>query len=94
MSVILSGDWAQYVRDDYILENNVWGKGWRQNGQDYNQSITIDDPEDLTSGIHMSWDWWNVDGANTAILAYPEIRVGYKPFGGQGSASLSSASRT
>jgi Ca2+-binding RTX toxin-like protein len=89
MSTVLAGDWQKSVSGDYIVVNNVWGKSWRQNGQDYTQSITIDDTSDLTSGIHMAWNWWNVDAGSKDVLAYPEISVGYKPFGGEGTSSLS-----
>lgn len=89
MSTVLADDWQKSISGDYIVENNVWGKNWRQNGQDYSQSITIDDTGNLTSGIHMAWNWWNVDAGNRDVLAYPEIIVGYKPFGGEGTASLS-----
>jgi Ca2+-binding RTX toxin-like protein len=90
VSEILSADWAEYRQGDYILVNNVWGKGWRQNGQDFTQSITIDNTADLTSGVHMAWNWANVDAGNTSVLSYPEISVGYKPFGGEGTPSLNS----
>lgn len=84
-SKVLSGHFEKSDQQgDYIVVNNDWGN----DGRSHSQTITIDDTSNLSSGIHMSWDWGAV---GQKVLAYPEVSVGYKPWdaSGTGTSTLS-----
>lgn len=80
---VVKRDWASYTDGDFTLVNNPWNKGRLENGSDYTQSISFD-TDDITSDVLFKWDWPNVGH----VVAYPEIIVGYKPWGREGSDSL------
>jgi hypothetical protein len=80
---VLKKDWASYTDGDFTLVNNPWNSGKLENGPDYKQSITFD-TDDVTSNVLFKWNWPDVGH----VVAYPEIIVGYKPWGQEGSASL------
>ncbi len=79
----LTGDWESYRLGDLGVWNNVWNKGTYVNGEDYTQKIVFN-PEDLTQGVVFSWNW-----PSSAVVAYPEAVVGYKPWGQLGTTDLS-----
>lgn len=80
---VLKKDWASYTDGDFTLVNNPWNKGKLENGPDYAQSIAFD-TDDITSNVLFKWDWPDVGH----VVAYPEIVVGYKPWGRDGTDSL------
>lgn len=82
----ITGDWESYQLGDLAVWNNVWNKGNFVSGKDYTQKITFN-PEDLTQGVVFSWNW--PAGPSSAVVSYPEIVVGYKPWGQLGSTDLS-----
>lgn len=74
-------DDAELRTGEYILLNNVWGKGDRT---DYEQCITR---TELKSGLQFGWEWnWPNDGSNN-VKAYPEIIYGWKPWSGSSTSS-------
>lgn len=83
---VVSGDWESYQLGDLAVWNNVWNKGSYVSGKDYTQKIAFN-PEDLTQGVVFSWNW--PAGPSSAVVAYPEIVVGYKPWGQLGTTDLS-----
>jgi len=67
-------DGAQIKVGEFLLDNNVWGKG---SITTYQQCITA--KENGSSSI-FAWQWtWPTIGSN--VKSYPEIIFGYKPFG-------------
>ena len=80
----LSKDWATFTEGDFSLVNNPWNKGDLTNGRDYTQSITFN-TNDPTQNVKMTWDW--PDDLGT-VVAYPEIIVGFKPWGQTGTDTL------
>jgi hypothetical protein len=80
---VLKKDWASYSDGDFSLVNNPWNSGKLDNGRDYKQSIAFD-TDDITSNVLFKWDWPDVGH----VVAYPEIIVGYKPWGREGTDSL------
>lgn len=76
----LANDWDSVRLGDYELVNNVWNKGDLVQGTDYTQSVLYD-PKDLSANITFKWDWGSDKGH---VLAYPEVIVGYKPWGKSG----------
>jgi hypothetical protein len=59
--------------DEYILENNMWGKG---SIEEYSQCIFM---KDKGGGIEFGWEWeWPYE--HREVKAYPEIIYGWKPF--------------
>ena len=65
-------DWAEFRFDDYLLTNNVWGKGSETN---YEQCIYYESNNNQTE-IGWNWDW----PGNGNVRAYPEIIFGLKPW--------------
>ncbi|MBN1797886.1 MAG: hypothetical protein JW822_04890 [Spirochaetales bacterium] len=66
-------DWAEITIDEYIIQNNVWGK---QNITNYEQCIYKESPIDnFPVGWH--WVWPEPPGG---VKAYPEIIYGHKPW--------------
>lgn len=80
---VLKKDWASYTDGDFTLVNNPWNKGKLENGADYTQSVTFD-TDDITSNVLFKWNWPDVGH----VVAYPEVIVGFKPWGREGSDSL------
>jgi hypothetical protein len=80
---VLKKDWASYTDGDFALVNNPWNNGKLKNGSDYTQSITFD-TDDVPRDVLFKWDWPDVGH----VVAYPEIIVGYKPWGKEGSDTL------
>jgi Ca2+-binding RTX toxin-like protein len=76
---ILRDDWDEYAKGDYTVVNNPWNNGNLVNGEDYTQTVTFD-TKDLTRDVRFDWDW----PEKGHVLAYPEIIVGYKPWGKTG----------
>ena len=80
---VLKKDWASWTDGDFALVNNPWNNGKLENGKDYTQSATFD-TADITRDVLFKWNWPDVDH----VVAYPEVIVGYKPWGREGSDSL------
>lgn len=74
--VTLAKDYAAYIVGDYVVHNNVWGKGSLVNGFDFTQSITFDN-SNLGGTLTFNWSWPIGDG--TTVKAYPEIGWGDIP---------------
>lgn len=73
VDTVICADWGNVIFDEYILENNVWGKGVITN---YLQCIFYKDIEDQNE---FGWEWtWPSSGSN--VKAYPEIIYGHKPW--------------
>ena len=73
-------DGAELHKGEYVLSNNVWGKGDRT---DYEQCVTV---IELKNGLQFGWEWsWPDDGSDN-VKAYPEIIYGWKPWSSQSSA--------
>lgn len=83
----ISGDWEYFQSGQVAVCNNVWHKLDYVNGIDFTQSITFD-PNNLLKNVSISWDWPSQPSWN--VVSYPEIIVGYKPWGQSGDTSLSS----
>jgi hypothetical protein len=71
----LCGDWDELQLGEYLISNNVWGKG---NITDYKQCIFGAKTGRKVFGGWM-WQWPAGDDADT-IKAYPEIIFGWKPW--------------
>lgn len=80
---VLEKDWASYTDGDFSLVNNPWNNGKLENGRDYSQSIAFD-TDDVTSDVLFKWNWPDIGH----VVAYPELIVGYKPWGREGTDSL------
>lgn len=80
---VLKKDWAAWTDGDFSLVNNPWNKGDLKNGTDYTQSVTFD-TNDITRDVLFKWNWPDAG----RVVAYPEVIVGYKPWGREGSDSL------
>jgi hypothetical protein len=80
---VLKADWASYTDGDFTLVNNPWNKGKLDNGADYRQSVVFD-TDHITRNVTFKWDW--PDAGH--VVAYPEMIVGYKPWGREGSDTL------
>jgi hypothetical protein len=65
-------DWAEFQINEFLLCNNVWGKG---NEVDYEQCIYYEINNNQTE-IGWNWDW----PGNGNVRAYPEIIFGQKPW--------------
>jgi len=73
IDTVICADWGNVIFDEYILENNVWGKG---NITNYLQCIFYDNTGE---NIELGWEWtWPSSGNN--VKAYPEIVFGHKPW--------------
>jgi len=70
-------DWAELVYSEYILSNNVWGKG---DINDYEQCIELSYNETI---YIFSWNWEWVASGSGDVKAYPEIIYGWKPWSEQ-----------
>ncbi len=69
-------DNAETRAGEYLLSNNVWGKG---SITEYEQCIAC---TELKSGREFRWEWsWPETGSN--VKAYPEIIYGWKPWNAQ-----------
>ena len=68
------GDWAKISFGEYLLSNNVWGKG---NIINYLQCIELSQNE-ATYILGWYWDW--PDSVSGDVKAYPEIVYGWKPW--------------
>lgn len=80
---VLSKDWASYTDGDFTLVNNPWNQGKLENGPDYTQSIAFN-TGDITRNVLFKWNWPDVGH----VVAYPEVIVGYKPWGREGSDTM------
>jgi hypothetical protein len=80
---VLKKDWASWTDGDFALVNNPWNNGKLENGTDYTQSVTFD-TSDITRDVLFKWNWPDVGH----VVAYPEVIVGYKPWGKEGADSL------
>jgi hypothetical protein len=68
----VTGDWESIILPDFILLNNVWGKG---NIADFSQEMfTVSGPSG--EGFGWRWDW----PSSNRVLAYPEIMAGGNPW--------------
>jgi len=80
---VLKKDWASWTDGDFSLVNNPWNNGKLKNGDDYAQSVTFD-TSDVTRDVLFKWNWPDVGH----VVAYPEVIVGYKPWGQDGADTL------
>lgn len=80
---VLKKDWASWTDGDFSLVNNPWNSGKLENGEDYTQSVTFD-TDDITRDVLFKWNWPDVGH----VVAYPEVIVGYKPWGQDGTDTL------
>jgi hypothetical protein len=80
---VLKSDWASWTDGDFALVNNPWNNGQLENGTDYTQSIAFN-TADITRDVLFKWNWPDVGH----VVAYPEVIVGYKPWGKEGADSL------
>jgi len=73
VSSLVCNDWAEIKMNEYIVSNNVWGKG---NITNYKQCIF---GTKIGNIVDFGWNWtWPKDGGN--VKAYPEIIYGWKPW--------------
>lgn len=73
IDTVICVDWGYVIFDEYILENNVWGKGVITN---YLQCIFY---KDIKDQVEFGWEWtWPSSGSN--VKSYPEIIFGHKPW--------------
>ena len=70
---ILCGDWQQVQVGEYIVQNNVWGKG---NITNYSQCVG---GTSAGAGVQAQFQWNWPTGVNSNVKAYPEIIYGQKP---------------
>jgi len=78
----LCDDGSEMREGEYILSNNVWGKGDRT---DYEQCIIH---TKLKDGVQFGWEWnWPNDGSDN-VKAYPEIVYGWKPWSSQSTSTM------
>ncbi|UCH65981.1 MAG: hypothetical protein JSW63_02270, partial [Ignavibacterium sp.] len=73
-------DGAEFTIQDFILSNNVWGKGSETN---YEQCIYYESTNNQTE-IGWNWNW----PGNGNVRAYPEIIFGHKPWSTTSTSSL------
>lgn len=73
-------DWAEFRIDEFLLTNNVWGKGTETN---YEQCIYYESNKFETE-IGWNWDW----PGNGNVRAYPEIIFGLKPWTTESTSTL------
>jgi hypothetical protein len=69
-----SVDWGELTCGDYLLINNVWGKG---DLTGYTQSVGVSDD---MNACRFRWDWDWPRSAAGSVRAYPEIIYGWKPW--------------
>ena len=88
MGARLLAEGAEALLGGLVVVNNVWGAGPLQAGRDYDQRVEIGDQ--LSDGLRMGWIWpEGPPGADGRVLAFPEVYVGRKPWGGpQGGEAL------
>ncbi len=67
-------DWAEIEAGEYMLSNNVWGKG---DITDYEQCIRYISENEVT---RLGWSWIWPATENNSVKAYPEIIFGWKPW--------------
>ena len=67
-----TNDWDTITFSEYIIENNVWGKG---SITDYSQSIFYN--QDTPNNFGWEWNW---PDSGTNVKSYPEIIYGKKPW--------------
>lgn len=73
-------DWAEFTVNEYLLSNNVWGKGTDIN---YEQCIYYSTADGNTE---FGWNWnWSGNGS---VRAYPEIIFGLKPWSANSTSDL------
>lgn len=87
MRSVLSIDDATAILGPFSLINNTWNIGTLVNGQDFTQTISYD-PNDLAHDVRITWAY---DSNQNPVLAYPELQLGFKPWGQQGSTALVTA---
>lgn len=80
---VLRQDWASWTDGDFTLVNNPWNNGDLENGTDYRQSV-IFDTDRITRDVTFKWNWPDIGH----VVAYPELIVGYKPWGQDGTDTL------
>jgi hypothetical protein len=73
-------DWAEFRFNEFLLSNNVWGKGDEEN---YEQCIYYESINNQTE-IGWNWDW----PGNGNVRAYPEIIFGLKPWSSESTSTL------
>ena len=66
-------DWAEIREGEYMVSNNVWGKG---EITDYQQCISKTQQGDATQ-FEWTWQW---PGNGGQVKSYPEIIYGWKPW--------------
>src|SRR5882757_1947397 len=72
----LCGDWQQVQVGEYIVQNNIWGKG---NITNYSQCVS---GTSASGGVQAQLQWNWPTGVNSNVKAYPEIIYGQKPDSG------------
>ncbi|MDF2233477.1 hypothetical protein P2H44_13030 [Albimonas sp. CAU 1670] len=77
MTGVLETDDAEAALGPVVAMNNTWGRRDLVAGRDYVQRI--EHGETLADGLRMDWAWPEGDGR---VLAFPELIVGRKPWGG------------
>ncbi len=73
-------DWAEFRINEFLLSNNVWGKGTETN---YEQCIYYES-NNIQTEIGWNWDW----PGNGSVRAYPEIIFGLKPWSTESTSTL------
>ena len=72
-------DWAEFRINEFLLSNNVWGKGT----EPYEQCIYY---EFNNNQLEIGWNWnWTGNGN---VRAYPEIIFGQKPWSTESTSTL------
>lgn len=64
-------DFARIAVREYLLDNNVWGKG---DSSDYRQCIWADA---TSNPLKAGWSWSWEEESNKKVKAYPEIHYGW-----------------
>lgn len=70
-----SHDWGIIVIDNYRLINNVWNRGAASDR--FSQSVFL---KERNEGRILGWQWNNPFSRDGAVVSYPEIVYGDKPW--------------
>jgi hypothetical protein len=85
MAAVLSANLDRYQSNGWIAGNNIWKPGNLQEGQDYTQTITIDETS-FPARTTMEWNW-PYDSSrpltyeNFPVRSYPNLIYGQPPWG-------------
>jgi hypothetical protein len=67
-------DWTELRCGDFILSNNVWGKG------DVIKATQCISAKEVNGQCIFKWEWDWPDSGSMAVRAYPELIYGWKPW--------------